>query len=237
VHVFGHPADLPGLLAVAEAWGLPVVEDAAEALGSWRDHACKASHCGLFGAIGTLSFNGNKLITTGGGGALLTHDAQLAQRARHLSTTAKLPHLWAFEHNAVAWNDRLPNLNAALGVAQLEDLSRRLEAKRQLAERYAQAFAGVEGVELVPEPQGCRSNHWLVSLRFTTADPAEAQAQRQVLLELAHAAGILLRPVWHPLHLLPMYADAPRRPLAVAEDQAARLLNLPSSPQLLEGWV
>ncbi|MCP9812597.1 LegC family aminotransferase [Synechococcus lacustris] len=235
VHVFGHPADLPGLLTVAEAWGLPVVEDAAEALGSWRDHAGKASHCGLFGAIGTLSFNGNKLISTGGGGALLTHDAQLAQRARHLSTTAKLPHPWAFEHDEVAWNDRLPNLNAALGVAQLEDLSRRLEAKRQLAERYAQAFAGVEGVELVSEPQGCRSNHWLVSLRFTAADPAEAQAQRQSLLEVAHAGGILLRPVWQSLHLLPMYADAPRGPLAVAEDQAARLLNLPSSPQLLEG--
>ena len=233
VHVFGHPADLPGLLAVAEAWGLPVVEDAAEALGSWRGK----THCGLFGAIGTLSFNGNKLITTGGGGALLTHDAQLAKRARHLSTTAKLPHPWAFEHDEVAWNDRLPNLNAALGVAQLEDLSRRLEAKRQLAERYAQAFSGVEGVELISEPQCCRSNHWLVSLRFTAADPAEAQAQRHNLLELAHAAGILLRPVWQPLHLLSMYADAPRGPLAVAEDQASRLLNLPSSPQLLDGWV
>ena len=236
VHVFGYPADLLGLLSVAEAWGLPVVEDAAEALGSWRDHAGKATHCGLFGAIGTLSFNGNKLITTGGGGALLTHDAQLAQRARHLSTTAKLPHPWAFEHDAVAWNDRLPNLNAALGVAQLEVLTRRLEAKRQLAERYAQAFAGVDGVELVPEPQGCCSNHWLVSLRFMAADPAEAQAQRRSLFELAHAAGILLRPVWQPLHLLPMYADAPRGSLAVAEDQAVRLLNLPSSPQLLEGW-
>jgi len=232
VHVFGNPADLPGLLAVAEAWGLPVVEDAAEALGSWRGQ----THCGLFGAIGTLSFNGNKLITTGGGGALITHDAQLAQRARHLSTTAKLPHPWAFEHNEVAWNDRLPNLNAALGVAQLEDLSRRLKAKRQLAERYAQAFSGVEGVELISEPQGCRSNHWLVSLRFTAADPAEAQAQRHNLLEVAHAAGILLRPVWHPLHQLPMYADASRGPLTVAEDQAARLLNLPSSPQLLEEW-
>lgn len=233
VHVFGHPADLPGLLAVAETWALPVVEDAAEALGSWR---CQ-THCGLFGSIGTLSFNGNKLITTGGGGALLTHDGQLAQRARHLSTTAKLPHPWAFEHNEVAWNDRLPNLNAALGVAQLEELSLRLEAKRQLAERYAQAFAGVKGVELVPEPPGCKSNNWLVSLRFTAADPAEAQAQRQVLLEVAHAAGILLRPVWKPLHQLPMYADATRCPLTVAADQAARLINLPSSPQLLKGWV
>ena len=230
VHVFGHPANLPGLLAVAESWGLPVVEDAAEALGSWRGQ----THCGLFGAIGTLSFNGNKLITTGGGGALITNNPELAKRAKHLSTTAKLPHPWAFEHNEVGWNDRLPNLNAALGVAQLEDLSRRLEAKRQLAERYAQAFAGMEGVELISEPQGCCSNHWLVSLRFTAADPAEAQAQRHNLLEVAHAAGILLRPVWQPLHQLPMYAEAPRGQLAVVEDQACRLLNLPSSPQLLK---
>ena len=124
VHVFGHPARIQELRAVAEAWGLPLVEDAAEALGSWLD----GTHCGLFGAVGTLSFNGNKLITTGGGGALLTQSAELAQRARHLSTTAKLPHPWAFEHDAVGWNDRLPNLNAALGVAQLKDLERRLEA-------------------------------------------------------------------------------------------------------------
>ncbi|MCP9941917.1 LegC family aminotransferase [Cyanobium sp. ATX 6E8] len=232
VHVFGHPAAMPELLAVAQAWGLPLLEDAAEALGSWRD----GTHCGLFGAMGTLSFNGNKLITTGGGGALLTNNPELAQRARHLSTTAKLPHPWAFEHDAVGWNDRLPNLNAALGVAQLEDLPRRLEAKRQLAERYAAAFAGVAGVELVAEPPDCRSNHWLVSLRFTAPDPTEAEAQRLVVLEAAHAEGLLLRPVWTLLHQLPIYAQAPRGPLPVAEDQAPRLLNLPSSPQLLEGW-
>ena len=111
VHVFGHPADGMALRQVSDAWELPLVEDAAEALGSWRGD----THCGLFGAVGTLSFNGNKLITTGGGGALLTNDAELAQRARHLSTTAKPTHPWAFEHDAVGWNDRLPNLNAALG--------------------------------------------------------------------------------------------------------------------------
>lgn len=232
VHVFGHPAPMAVLKAVADAWGLPLVEDAAEALGSWRD----GTHCGLFGAAGTLSFNGNKLITTGGGGALLTHSAELAQRARHLSTTAKRPHPWEFDHDAVGWNDRLPNLNAALGVAQLEDLPRRLKAKRHLAERYGQAFAGVEGVELLPEPPGCRSNHWLVSLRFLAEDPAEAEAQRLQVLEAAHAEGLLLRPVWRLLHQLPMYVQAPRGHLTVAEDQACRLLNLPSSPQLLEEW-
>jgi len=232
VHVFGHAADGMALRQVADAWGLPLVEDAAEALGSWWG----GTHCGLFGAVGTLSFNGNKLITTGGGGALLTNNAELAQRARHLSTTAKLPHPWAFEHDAVGWNDRLPNINAALGVAQLEVLDRRLEAKRRLAERYSQAITGVEGVELVAEPPGCRSNHWLVSLRFLAEDPAVAEAQRLQVLEAAHAEGLLLRPAWRLLHQLPMYARAPRGRLAVAEDQACRLLNLPSSPQLLEDW-
>jgi perosamine synthetase len=232
VHVFGHPAPVDQLRVVADAWGLPMVEDAAEALASWRG----GTHCGLFGAVGTLSFNGNKLITTGGGGALLSNNAELAQLARHLSTTAKCPHPWAFEHDAVGWNDRLPNLNAALGVAQLEDLDRRLQAKRQLAERYAEAFAALEGIELVAEPPSCRSNHWLVSLRLTARDPAEAEAQRLQLLEAAHGAGLLLRPIWTPLQQLTMYQACPAGPLPVANDQAPRLLNLPSSPQLLEGW-
>ena len=230
VHVFGHPCDGTRLRQVADAWGLPLVEDAAEALGSWRGE----THCGLFGALGTLSFNGNKLITTGGGGALLTNNVDLAQRARHLSTTAKLPHPWAFEHDAVGWNDRLPNLNAALGVAQLEDLERRLQAKRELVELYRNALASLEGVELIPEPAGCRSNHWLISMRFTTEDPAEADLQRFHLLEAAHASGLLLRPVWKLLHQLPMYATTPRGVLPVATDQAQRLVNLPSSPQLLD---
>ena len=230
VHVFGHPADGMALRQVADAWGLPMVEDAAEALGSWRGD----THCGLSGAVGTLSFNGNKLITTGGGGALLTNDAELAQRARHLSTTAKLPHPWAFEHDAVGWNDRLPNLNAALGVAQLDDLERRLEVKSQLAERYRSVLTDLEGVELVDEPSGCRSNYWLVTLRFTAVDPAEAEHQRLQLLEMSHATGILLRPVWQLLYQLPMYEAMPRGDLSVAVDQAQRLLNLPSSPQLLQ---
>ena len=187
--------------------------------------------------MGTLSFNGNKLITTGGGGALLTNNAEMAKRARHLSTTAKQPHPWAFFHDALGWNDRLPNLNAALGVAQLEDLDRRLEAKRHLAQLYAKAFAGLEGVELVTEPPSCRSNNWLVSLRFTAEDPVIAQSQRLQLLEIAHATGLLLRPIWTPLHQLPMYQASPAGSLAVAKNQAPRLLNLPSSPQLLEGWV
>ncbi len=229
VHVFGHPALIEDIRAVAQAWGLALVEDAAEALASWRN----GTHCGLFGDVGILSFNGNKLITTGGGGALLTNSAELAQHARHLSTTAKLPHPWEFEHDAVGWNDRLPNLNAALGVAQLEDLERRLVAKRKLRDCYAAAFHDIPCVELVAEPPDCRSNHWLVSLRFLAEDPAEAESQRLQVLEAAHAEGLLLRPVWTLINQLPMYSQAPRGDLATAEDQAFRLINLPSSPQLL----
>ena len=232
VHVFGHPALIEKLSAVAEAWGLPLVEDAAEALASWRN----GTHCGLFGDVGTLSFNGNKLVTTGGGGALLTNSDELAQRARHLSTTAKAPHPWDFDHDAVGWNDRLPNLNAALGVAQLEDLPRRLNAKRTLADHYNTAFDELPGVELVAEPPDCRSNHWLVSMRFLAEDPTEAEAQRLQVLEAAHAVGLLLRPVWKLLSQLPMYSQEPRGALVTATDQAARLMNLPSSPQLVQGW-
>ena len=232
VHVSGRACDMRSVMKIAKKKKLHVIEDAAEALGSWRDN----THCGLFGSIGTLSFNGNKLITTGGGGALLTNDAELAHRARHLSTTAKRPHPWAFEHDAVGWNDRLPNINAALGVAQLEDLDRRLEAKRQISQRYVQAFAGLRGVELLEEPVGCRSNFWMVSLRFTASDPLTAQAQRLKLLEAAHEIGILIRPIWTPLHKLPMYFDCPSGLLPVAENQAARIVNLPSSPQLMVGW-
>ena len=233
VHVFGHPAQVDQLRAVADTFGLPMVEDAAEALSSFR----AGTHCGMFGSVGTVSFNGNKLITTGGGGALLTNDASLALRARHLSTTAKKPHPWLFEHDAIGWNDRLPNLNAALGCAQLEDLERRLEAKRNLAKLYSETFADVEGVELVEEPTDCRSNHWLVTLRFTAEDPLIAQGQRMQLMQRSHSVGLLLRPVWTPLHQLPMYNGCPQSSLSVANNEALRLVNLPSSPQLWKGWL
>lgn len=233
VHVFGHPAEVSKLRSVADAWGLPLVEDAAEALGSWRED----THCGLFGAVGTLSFNGNKLISTGAGGALITNDPELAQRARHISTTAKLPHPWAFDHDVVGWNDRLPNLNAALGVAQLEDLTRRLQAKCQLAKQYEVVFADLDGVELVPVPPGCVSNNWLVSLRLTTSDPAWAETVRETLLKEAHAQGLLLRPIWASLDKLPMYKGTPRGDLTVAEDQVCRILSLPSSPQLNPNFI
>lgn len=223
VHVLGHVADMPALRALADRHRLKLIEDAAEALGSLRD----GRHAGHWGDLTALSFNGNKVITTGGGGAVLTGDPDLARRARHLTTTAKLPHAWAFEHDEVAFNYRLPNLNAALGVAQLEQLARLLAAKRRLAGAYAQAFSGLDGARLFVEPPGCHSNHWLNLLLLPD------RAQRDALLTETHADGLLLRPFWTPLHRLSMYADMPRAELPVAEDLFARGVCLPSSANLV----
>jgi perosamine synthetase len=225
VHVLGHIADMPPLRALAYRYGLRLIEDAAEALGSFRDHR----HAGHWGALTALSFNGNKIITTGGGGAVLTADAELARHAKHLTTTAKLPHPWAFEHDRVAFNYRLPNLNAALGVAQLEQLSELLAAKRRLAGAYARTFADLEGVQVFVEPSGCHSNHWLNLLLLPD------RSQRDAVLTRSHADGLLLRPFWTPLHRLPMYADMPRAELPVAEDLFARGVCLPSSAALAAG--
>jgi len=225
MHTFGHPADVEGLLAVARDFGLTLVEDAAESLGSFVG----GQHTGTFGRIGTLSFNGNKTITTGGGGALLFTDTDLARRAKHLSSTAKVPHRWAFDHDAVGYNYRMPNLNAALGCAQLEQLPRFLSAKRALFERYQAAFAGIPEVTLVREPDGCRSNYWLQTLLL---DEGSA-AQRDEILQLTNDSGLMTRPAWTLMHKLAPYAACPRMPLPVADSLERRIVNLPSSPQLL----
>lgn len=221
-HVLGHPADLEGLASVARAWRLPLIEDAAEALGSHR----AGRHVATTGLMAALSFNGNKLITTGGGGALLTDDADLAARARHLSTTAKRPHPWRYDHDEIGYNYRLPDLNAALGCAQLERLTALLAAKRRLAARYAEALGPIEGLTLVREPTDCESNHWLNAILLDDA------GKRDPLLEALHAAGIRARPLWTLLPTLPIYAAAPRTDLSVAEDLERRVICLPSSPDL-----
>lgn len=224
MHVFGHPVDLDAMQAVAKRWRLTLVEDAAESLGSYRH----GLHTGNTGVVAALSFNGNKTVTTGGGGAILTNDAELARRAKHLTTTARVKHQWAFIHDEVGFNYRLPNLNAALGCAQLEQLPRFIEQKRVLAQRYAEAFAGVAGLRFVVEPQGCQSNYWLNALIL---DESLAD-QRDHFLEQTNAAGIMTRPVWALMHRLPMYANCPRMSLGVAEGIEARLVNIPSSAKL-----
>lgn len=225
MHTFGHPVDIDALLAVAHDHGLQLVEDAAESLGS----TVGGRHTGTFGQTGTLSFNGNKTITTGGGGAILTNDLALGARAKHLTTTAKQPHRWAFNHDELGYNYRLPNLNAALGCAQLEQLPQFLAEKRRLYERYRARFASVPGVQLVAEPVGCHSNFWLQALLL---DEAQAD-QRDATLTATNAAGQMTRPVWTLMHRLPPYANAPRAALPVAESLERRLINIPSSAGLV----
>ncbi|MCM0081189.1 LegC family aminotransferase [Geomonas sp. Red32] len=224
MHTFGHPADLQGLSELCGRFGLALVEDAAESLGS----RYRGAHTGTFGLLGAVSFNGNKIVTTGGGGAILTGDEALARRARHLSTTAKLPHRWAFRHDAVGFNYRLPNLNAALGVAQMEELPAFLSAKRRLAAYYREEFATLAGASFFAAPEGCQSNYWLNALLLAP----ELAGLRDRLLDELNDRGIMARPAWEPLHRLPPYLDAPRMELSTAEGLADRIINIPSSPAL-----
>lgn len=224
MHTFGHPADLEGLLAVAHDFNLVLIEDAAESLGS----SFHGRHTGTFGAMGTLSFNGNKTITTGGGGAIITDDANLARKAKHVTTTAKLPHRWAYEHDEVGFNYRMPNLNAALGCAQLEQMPAFLAAKRQLFDAYGSAFADVDGIEVVGEPTDCLSNFWLQTLRLRDEDAPLHEA----ILTATNDAGYMTRPVWSLMHKLQHFRDCPSAPLPVAESLERRLINIPSSAGL-----
>lgn len=217
MHCFGLPCDTQALLDICAEWGIPLVEDAAESLGSTMD----GRHCGTFGRVASLSFNGNKIVTTGGGGAILTDDEDLGRLAKHLTTTAKRPHRWAFEHDAVAWNYRLPNINAALGCAQLERLEEFVAIKRSRADAYAALFADTDW-SFVREPAGCRSNYWLCAVL------APGMRERDAFLEAANDAGVMTRPAWNPMHTLPMYRDCRRDALAATMDIAERLVNLPS---------
>jgi dTDP-4-amino-4,6-dideoxygalactose transaminase len=224
MHTFGHPTDIEGALAVAHDYGLVLVEDAAESLGS----TVAGRHTGTFGAMGTLSFNGNKTITTGGGGAIITNDGALAKHAKHLTTTAKARHQWAFVHDEVGYNYRMPNINAALGCAQLEQLPEFLKAKRHLFERYRAAFTGVPHSRIMAEPEGCRSNYWLQTLVLDD----DTANQRDETLTATNEAGFMTRPTWALMHRLAPYKDCPRMELPVAESLERRLINLPSSAHL-----
>ena len=224
MHTFGHPVDLDPLLELCERFHLVLVEDAAESLGSFY----KGRHTGNFGRMAALSFNGNKVVTTGGGGAILTNDPVLGKAARHLTTTARLPHRWSFVHDQVGYNYRLPNINAALGCAQLEQLPAFLTRKRAVAARYVAAFAGVSGMRVLEEPKHSHSNYWLNALILDRG----REAERDALLEAVNAQGILARPLWTLMHHLPMYQNCPRMDLSGAEDLERRVVNVPSSAAL-----
>lgn len=217
MHTFGHPADLDGLVSVCARWQIVLVEDAAESLGSFY----KGRHTGTFGALGTLSFNGNKIITTGGGGMILANEA-LGTHAKHLTTTAKKPHPYEYVHDEVGYNYRLPNLNAALGCAQLEQLEAFIANKRELAARYAEHFQGSD-LKFFTEPADCRSNYWL------NAVICEGHEQRDALLKATNDRGVMSRPIWALMNHLPIYAHCRKGELSNAEWLEARVVNLPSS--------
>jgi len=224
MHVFGHPADLHALDEVAKRWRITLIEDAAESLGS----TYHGVHTGNFGLLAALSFNGNKVVTTGGGGAVLTNDQQLARRAKHITTTARMPHKWNFVHDEIGYNYRMPNLNAALGCAQLERLPSMIARKRALAARYSAAFSSVRSAKFLSEPDNTRSNYWLNAILLENGN----EGDRDKLLDALNAAQYGSRPVWTLMHRLPMYVACPRMDVSIAQNLAARLVNLPSSASL-----
>ncbi len=224
MHAFGHPVDMDALNEIAGLYGLPVVEDAAESLGS----CYKDRMTGTLSSLAAISFNGNKILTTGGGGAIVTNDKVLAKRAKHLTTTAKMPHRWQISHDEVGFNYRMPNINAALGCAQLEQLAGFIERKRSLAETYKKTFSDVVGVDFFQEPEFACSNYWLNVLLLDEAKPEICNE----VLEALNNESIMARPSWTLMHKLPMYQGCPRMDLSVAENLEQRLICIPSSPFL-----
>jgi len=226
MHTFGHPVDLDPLVELCNSFQLDLIEDAAESLGSFY----KGRHTGQWGLLSALSFNGNKTITTGGGGAILTNDEELGRLAKHITTTAKIHHHWEFNHDMIGYNYRMPNINAALGCGQLEQLPGFIAAKRELAELYSEAFTDAPGVRFFHEPENSRSNYWLNALLLDEENASE----RDVLLQATNEVGIMTRPCWNLMSEQKMFAGAPSMQLASAQSICRRLINIPSSPALVQ---
>lgn len=222
MHTFGLPCRIDELCVLADEWGVPVVEDAAEALGSMRH----GKQCGTFGLLGVFSFNGNKTITCGGGGAIVTNNDALADHAKHLTTTAKIPHRWEFVHDEIGYNFRMPNLNAALACAQLMQLDRMLADKRKLAYAYKNYFESVEWADYVDEPEGCKSNFWLNAIVLADA------GARDVFLGTSNDAGIMTRPIWKLMSDLGMYSHCQSDALENSRWLEQRAVNIPSSSRI-----
>ncbi|WP_442594287.1 LegC family aminotransferase [Neobacillus sp. D3-1R] len=228
MHTFGHPVDLDLLVNVCEKYNIELVEDAAESLGSYY----KNQHTGTFGKVSALSFNGNKIITTGGGGAILTNDEKLAKLAKHLTTTAKVPHRWEFVHDHIGYNYRLPNINAALGCAQLEKLADYINKKRALAKRYDEMLKDIDGITFFKEPDFAKSNYWL---NVILLDEANLEL-RDMLLRILNDKGIMTRPVWTLLHKLPMFRECPKMDLSTSKLLEKQIINIPSSVVLGDSY-
>lgn len=222
MHTFGHPSDLEQLLSIARDFNLVLVEDAAESLGSFY----KGQHTGTFGLLGSLSFNGNKIITTGGGGAILTNNEALAKRAKHLTTTAKISHKWEFDHDEIGFNYRMPNINAALGCAQIEKLPEKIDSKRELFKRYKEEFKQISGASIFEESSNSQSNYWLQTLLLED----DNLRLRDSILDASNKAGIRTRPAWKLMSNIAPYRNSPAMSLEAANSLYRRAINLPSSP-------
>lgn len=222
MHTFGHPVHLDELVELCKKWHIELVEDAAESIGSYY----KGRHTGTFGKIGILSFNGNKTITTGGGGMLLFNDADLADRCKHLTTQAKVPHRWEYRHDHVGYNYRMPNINAALGCAQMEELPRFLESKRATAEAYKKFFANHATIKFCTEPADTISNYWLCAVLMPGLE------ERNKFLAQTNDSGVMTRPVWELMNRLPMFETCRCGDLSNAEYLADRIVNIPSSVRI-----
>ncbi|MBK7627809.1 MAG: LegC family aminotransferase [Bacteroidales bacterium] len=218
MHTFGHPCRIEEIAALCEKYKIGLVEDAAESIGSYY----KGKHTGTFGRIGVVSFNGNKTITTGGGGMLLFNDKDLALHAKHLTTQAKVKHPWEFVHDEIGYNYRMPNINAALGLAQLEQLDFLIEKKRLLAKTYSDYFESGP-VAFFREPDFCRSNYWLNVLIF------DSKKERDLFLEESNEQGVMTRPVWRLMNKLSMFKNCRKDSLANSEWLEERVVNIPSS--------
>lgn len=223
MHTFGHLVDIDELLSVCEKYHLTLVEDAAESLGS----TYKGKHAGSFGLVNAVSFNGNKIITTGGGGAILTNNEELADYAKHITTTAKIPHPYEYEHDEIGYNYRMPNINAALGCAQLEKMDTFIKKKRELTNRYVQLFEDIKGVTVFAENEQTNSNYWLQTLII---DPTIHD--RNKLLSYLNESGVMSRPIWAPLHELKPYKNCPKSDLSTTMFLKERIINIPSTPIL-----
>lgn len=219
MHTFGHPAELDELIVICNKWNLTLIEDAAESLGSLY----KGKHTGTFGEFGALSFNGNKIITTGGGGMVLCSSEETGKRLKHVTTTAKIPHPFEFYHDEPGFNYRMPNINAALGCAQMEMLINFLEKKRLLAYKYQELFSS-GNIKFVTEPKYAKSNYWLNAIICSTSE------HRSEIITETNRSGIMTRPVWTLMHRLPMFKNALRGDLTYSEFIEAHLVNLPSTP-------
>ena len=223
MHTFGHPVRIEELLDICNEYHIELVEDAAESIGS----KYKGKHTGLFGKVGALSFNGNKTITTGGGGMLLFMDEELGALAKHLTTQAKVPHRWEFKHDHIGYNYRMPNINAALGCAQLEHLDEFIADKRQTAKAYAEFFQNVESIDFFTEPKHCFSNYWLNVVMLKDRDA------QQAFLQETNDNGVMTRPIWELMNRLPMFENCEHDSLENTIWFADRVVNVPSSVRMV----